>query len=229
MVRPNLASLWRELESAGWCWLPAASEREAATVLGGLGRFLPARRDGGDSQIFKPYSRETAPAASMSAVTGTDAQPMHTDAAYYPLPPRYIAFSCIDPGEAPCPTLVWPLDTGRVQRDRPTSLTKPEWFALGGGYRPFYCSVIEMQTRTVRMRFDPLCMQPISGSAQTTERAIDELAGYLADRVYFEWEYGALLIIDNWRCLHARGDGGKRSPSRRLQRWMIGVADGLVR
>jgi len=63
--------------------------------------------------------------ASMSARTGADEQPMHTDTAYAPYPPRYLVFQCLDPGEAPCSTNVLVLDVGRLKVDRPQVLTKP--------------------------------------------------------------------------------------------------------
>jgi hypothetical protein len=72
----------------------------------------------------------------MSAATGTDAQPMHTDGAYYHVPPRYIGLQCIELGKADCPTLVWALDLGLLQREGPSVLTGPDWVARGGEHVP---------------------------------------------------------------------------------------------
>jgi alpha-ketoglutarate-dependent taurine dioxygenase len=224
-IDPKL--IQRELEFIGWCWIPPASATAPASILAYLGPLVPARKSGADHRDLEPYTRKRAPPASMSATTGTDAQPRHTDAAYFPRPPRYIALQCLEPGEVECPTHVWPLDLARLKKDRPKVLTEPRWVARGGGHTPFYCSVMEVQHAEVRVRFDPLCMHLMSGCSWTVDTAQSALASY-SRRIDFIWERGALLIINNWACLHARGRGAGSAPSRRLRRWSIGVVDGLV-
>jgi hypothetical protein len=223
----GLESTPRDLESNGWCFIPPALATAPADILAALGPLLPFRRNGSIHHDLKPYRRDLAPRASMSAITGTDEQPMHTDAAYYPRPPRYIALQCIEPGEAPCPTHVWILDVGSLRRDRPAILAEPNWIAHGGGHTPFYCAMMDVQRGEVRVRFDPLSMRPRSGANQTVAEAEESLGRYTR-RVDFHWKRGSLLIIDNWRCLHARGKGADKAPSRCLRRWSIGVGDGLV-
>ena len=86
---------------------------------------------------------------------------MHTDAAYYPLPPRYIALQCLEPGEATCPTHIWTVDLGTAGlRTAGEILTKSDWIAKGFGYAPFYCSIMDEYHGFFRLRFDPLCMRP---------------------------------------------------------------------
>jgi hypothetical protein len=226
VVRLNSKSIQSDLDLTGWCWIPHALSLEPIRILAALGPVLPPRKDGGEYYDLRPYAKDGAPPASMSAKTGTDAQPGHTDAAYCPLPPRYVALQCLEPGEVPCPTHLWPLDMARLQRDRPKALTEPIWIVRGGGHSPFYCSVMEVQYGSTRVRFDPLCMRPASESSWTVETAQKALNSY-AHRLDFDWERGALLIINNWRCLHARGAGAGGAPSRRLRRWCIGAANGL--
>jgi len=178
------------------------------------------RRAGLDHQDLTPLTRDEAPVRSMSAVTGTDAQPMHTDGAYWPRPPRYIALLCVEPGEASCPTVLWPLDLARLERDRPKILVAPHWVVHRGGHERFYSSVVESQSGAVRIRFDPLCMQLAAGGGQ---KEAQELLTNYSSRIEFESEKGWLLVIDNWRCLHARGKGADRALTRRLRRWSIGA------
>jgi alpha-ketoglutarate-dependent taurine dioxygenase len=204
----------QELAARGWCWISSEPAADLASLLVSLGPVLAERRTGSEHQDLRPFTRDTAPPGSMSAITGTRAQPMHTDAAYYPRPPRYVAFLCLEAGEAPCPTLVWPLDIARLKRDRPKILMTPNWVAHGGGFARFYCSVMESQFEAIRIRFDPLCMHLASGLG--TKEAEETLRGY-STCIQLDWEHGHALIIDNWRCLHARGEGAGRAPSRRLR------------
>ena len=214
------------LRASGWWFIPPSLATAPADILAALGPIVPSR-EGALHRDLVPYPRAFAPRDSMSALTGTDEQPMHTDAAYAPCPPRYIAFQCLDPGEAPCPTLVWTLDVGRLKQDRPAGLTSIKWVTKGGGRPPFYCSVVDVQREEIRIRFDPLCMRPICGCIEAADEAEQLLCAY-SRRLSFEWERGAMLLVDNWRCLHARGRGADSAPSRRLRRWSIGVDHGLV-
>ena len=187
---------------------------------------MVSRLDGSDHRDLKPYTRESAPAGSMSATVGTGAQPRHTDAAYFPIPPRYTVLQCLEPGQNPCPTLLWPLDVVRLRKERPHALAGEMWAVRGGGYSPFYCTAMEVRNGEARVRFDPLCMWSAAGDGEAIAAAEAAIDSY-ACRVNIAWEYGALLIIDNWTCLHARGDGAGRAPSRRLRRWYIGTQHGL--
>ena len=227
MALADAELLRHQLSLDGWCVKPSDATKTPKDVLKGLGSFLPLLSTGAYHQDLKPYDKNSAPPASMSATTGTNAQPMHTDGAYYHLPPRYIALQCLDPGEAYCPTHVWALDLARLARENGAVLTRAEWVARGGGFRPFYCPILDKQDRTMRIRFDPLCMNPVLAASHTLEEIRPTLER-CAQRIEIEWKRGSLLIIDNWRCLHARGHGAAQAPSRRIRRWMIGVSDGLV-
>ncbi len=216
-MKNQLTAHCRMAAGVGYPLTAPATPRE---LLAHLGPFLQVRHTGLDHQDLKPLTRDEAPPRSMSAVTGTDAQPMHTDGAYYPRPPHYIAFHCIEPGEASCPTIVSPLDLARLERDRPKILAAPHWVVRGGGHGRFYCSVLECKSGQARIRFDPLCMYLASCDAR--QEAQNLLRSY-AGRIEFDWESDRLLIIDNWRCLHARGAGADRAVTRQLRRWSIGA------
>ena len=124
-------------------------------------------------------------------------------------------------------TNIWPLDFERLRRDRPVGLLETVWIARGGGNPPFYCFAMEVQCGRVRIRFDPLCMRPGSECGGAIETVEAVLGGY-SSHIEFAWERGSMLVIDNWGCLHARGDGATDAPSRLLRRWRIGVPNGLV-
>ena len=220
----DLKLFLRELKANGWSYLQPRSTTSPNIIFGALGPPLPSRRDT-DFIDLRPRKKDSAPFASLSSLVGMAKQPMHTDAAYHPLPPHYLVFQCLEPGEATCPTHVWAVDVPRLRKDRPEILTTPNWVTRGGGLAPFYCSAMQVHSGEVRVRFDPLCMA-IGGDCHAAAKAAQILRTY-SKKSTVEWRRGAFLIMDNWRCLHARGPGGHNAPSRLLRRWNIGVGHGL--
>lgn len=217
------------LQSDGWLWLDPSSQYNLERILTNLGAIIPSRRARADYHDLPIYVGNEAPRRSMSALVGPRPQPMHTDSAYLPTPPRYIALKCINPGEASCPTHIWSLDVKRMSAQMPEILTSPTWIVRGGGaFNAFYSSILEKVDTQLRIRFDSCCMIPINRNKQIVTDSHQLIKSYSLHRE-FHWEKGAALVIDNWRCLHARGIGGDRAPSRILRRWLIGGVDGLVR
>lgn len=206
--------------------MPPPLLKAPAEVLPSLGELTVQVTGGSNYHDLVPYSRESAPRASMSSFTGTDKQPMHTDGAYSPTPPRYIALQCVNAGETSCPTDVWEIDLPRLKRERCPILTRTMWVFSALGRMPFYSSVVEIFNSNIRIRFDPFCMSTGPDNNEIVA-GVEELIKNYARHISIEWEPGALLIIDNWHCLHARGSGSDGAPSRRLRRWSIGAADGL--
>lgn len=187
----------------GWYFFPAHRSTDGLRFLRHLGPMLPAGRSGETYRDLRPYGRREAPPHSMSSVTGTDAQPMHTDNAYFAKPPHYIAFQCLNSGEGRCPTIIWPLDLLRLLSDRPGILTRSDWVVRGSGHSQFYCSPLESWIGGTRIRFDPLCMYSPSGGGRALQDAQSALLAY-SKPYEIVWCTNDILVIDNWRCLHAR-------------------------
>jgi hypothetical protein len=199
----------------------------APGVLENFGPLLSAEGACRSGHDLIPYEKASAPRGSMSAITGTDAQPMHTDCAFLHAPPRYTALQCMERGEARCPTNVWSVNTREMQRSQTVALSRVHVVSGGRSHPPFYSPILDMIGGIARLRFDSFCMRPVSGA----DCSLDEARGILescSQHIEFEWRNGDLLILDNWRCLHGRSKGADQAPSRRLRRWMIGTNHGLV-
>lgn len=227
MPEPNVSSTLKEIELRGWCFTAPMSDGEITSLITKLGPVVTSARTNDNYVDLKPYEKQGAPRHSMSAHTGTGEQPMHTDAAFWPAPPRYVVLQCLATGEAPCPTRLWSVDLPRLARDYGTLIEKPNWIASGGGNMPFYCPILDRRGTTTRLRFDPLCMHAVGRGSQTIGEMMEMLEGH-ARRSAVEWTRGRVLLIDNWRCLHARASGADMAPSRRLRRWYIGEKNELV-
>lgn len=169
-------------------------------------------------RILRPYTQSDAPVGSLSSRVGLQAQPPHTDYAYLPDPPRYILLRCERPGEKQCPTIVWTLDWKSLVRDRPADLVRNGWLIQSSPQNRFYGTVVETEPDGMpTVRFDAFCMTPPLG-AGSVGCATNCLQSYAASTV-IEYSEGDCVLLDNWRVLHARGDGADEAPSRRLQRW----------
>jgi hypothetical protein len=216
----------QQLASRGWLFMPATLGIDSREILSTLGPLIPSRW-GSPYLDLIPYTTASAPPASMSSIVGTDEQPMHTDLAYCALPPKYVVLQCVNPGEVSCPTRVWELNLDRLKTDHPTVLTEVKWMALSSEPTQFYCSILDFRQEEIRVRFDPFCMRPINGRFDIVNDTCRKLAAY-SQAFSFNWESGSILVLNNWRCLHARGPGSDKSPSRKLRRWNIGVNHGLV-
>lgn len=207
-----------------WAFATAMSSPEVEKTLIELDPLF--QRDKQQYTDLVPLDRHQAKPNSLSSITGKGAQPMHTDAAYMACPPRYIAFHCLNRGEAPCPTHLWVVDKERLMQDRPNTLTSCDWSFRGGNQSRFYSPIMDVMKPSLRIRFDPSCMTPINRAHSSKDRVSTILAGYTR-HIEIEWITGSLLIFDNWSCLHARGDGAVDAPSRVLRRWYIGANYGL--
>lgn len=218
--------IWDALANKGWVFIPPDYVRDLHIFLHLLGPILPAGDGVSKYRDLVPISQNGAPPRSMSSVIGTGEQPMHTDRAHVPRPPRYLVFQCIDKGEAVCPTYVWSANSMRLRRNSPGILTNPQWVFHDYRAAPFYSPIVEFANERIKVRFDPLCMRPATFARICLAEAYQSLSEY-TERATIMWENGAILLIDNWTCFHGRAAGSDRAPSRRLRRWYIGERNGL--
>lgn len=221
MVTTDQGFIFETLRNDGWVFLKPPLTTNIADLVRSLGRVMPNRRTGSSFADLVPYAICEAPERSMSSLVGKSPQPMHSDGAFTPEPPRYLLFECLEEGEGKCPTHISTLNEADIISEQPKLLTTPQWVFDNGVDRGFYGAVFERVNSLVRVRFDPFCMSPASFSQYSVTDAETVIDRYTQHRSV-DWVTGAILMIDNWRCLHARGAGSDNSPSRRLRRWQIG-------
>jgi Taurine catabolism dioxygenase TauD, TfdA family len=218
-------SIAKVLDRDGWCYLPAFSGSHDE-ILRHLGRVIPNRRNGADFLDLIPYATAAAPRKSMSSIVGLAEQPMHTDRAHSPYPPRFVVLQCLDSGEEACPTLIGRANETAIFSQRARFLTYIQWVFHDGVNAPFYAPIAERSDGRMRLRFDPYCMRSAS-FAKADVAAAESFIKANSERSIIQWSSGSLLIIDNWQSLHARGPGSEKALSRRLRRWYIGEQHGL--
>lgn len=143
----------------------------------------------------------------MSARTGMEAQPLHTDGAHLKQPPDLIALAASRPH--PAATRVWVSHRSVV----PWEDLRHGVFRAFDGRRHRYL----VATDGARIAFDPCCMEPLDSRAR---RVVDFFSSAFHESERFGWDTDSpmVLLIDNQYTLHAREAVGPTDPPRLIQR-----------
>lgn len=218
----TLRSIDNRLEVNGWAIISTAARTQEgiATELKSLasahGDIVPGR-GGRLVEPILPEPVETARPGSLSSKYGLRPLPLHTDTAHWNIPCRYLLLACVDPGPLPTPTFL--LDSRRVQlSERETLACRSAVFAIQNGRFSFYGSINERGRPFIRL--DPGCMTALSRDGATALEAFSrERQAKILHR--HDWKQGDVLLLDNWRILHARGHDMPTEAGRILVRTMI--------
>lgn len=198
----------------------ARDEDELLCAAACLGAPVPVRPGGPVLQELTPIVAGNALANSLSSAYGLGAFPFHTDAAHHRRPPRWMVLRCADPGSENRPTLLADALRLAFTERESRALERAVWWVRSGG-RGFPASIIKRERDGTRVRYDRGCMTP-ADPAFTPAGEYFEQALRQASHVRLEWQRNDLVIIDNWRMLHARAAAeGLDAGSRRLQRILV--------
>lgn len=90
-------------------------------------------------------------------------------------------------------------------------------FLVKNGRASLYANIVKPSKSMVR--FDPGCMNPVTSRGQLAADILNErLDGIRSVRI--AWAEGDVLIVDNWRVLHAR-EAGESDEGRTLLRVLV--------
>ncbi len=165
-------------------------------------------------ETISPQSEGSAPVSSLSHAYGLGALPLHTDTAHWTVPCRYIILACVEVGSVRTPTLLVDSRDASFSKDE-CLLLRSSIFLIKNGGRSFYTSLID--SRRDFIRIDPGCMEPISESSVTAMRLYD-IERQRRRFITWDWHEGDVLVIDNWRVLHGRGNNVPSDQRRKLLR-----------
>lgn len=217
-VRPD--DLVRTVSRDGLALLRGHEVNERALLA--LARDLGEPRP--DAQ-YRPVVRPLRPSEprharpnTLSSRHGLGAFPLHTEAAYWKTPPRYLILACVHPGAGARPTHL--VDMRVVIGVRPAlvdDLRRARW--LVDARPPFFANAIA-GSGDGAFRFDAACMRPCDGYAETVAHELRETLDTLAP-LAMNWRPGDVLAIDNWRFVHGRGTSRVRDPMRVLMRVLV--------
>lgn len=169
--------------------------------------------------VVRPLVPEPSERARPNTLTeryGRGAFPLHTEAAYWRTPPRYLVLACDDPGAAGRPTRVF--DLRRLLNRYGGTLRRAVW-AVDARPR-FFANVVTGTPVESRFRVDLDCMVPADPVARAVASTLrGELQG--APTVSIDWEPGDVLVVDNHRVAHGRAQSSIPDGDRTLRRVLI--------
>lgn len=165
-------------------------------------------------QSLAPQTSAKSRTNTLSSKYGTGAFPLHTEAAYWPTPPRYLILFCLQPGGGNRPTLLMrPLDV--INQATQLALSQELW-VVHKTRNPFLCTVFD--DRRQLFRYDPECMRPYRSSAAIS-LPLDEIMTSALQTIH--WSRNRILVLDNWRVMHGRGVAVSDDADRILQRVLV--------
>lgn len=198
----------------GYGW----STSSATQLAQRLGRPSGDVRDPRIVRAISPQAHSAALKNSLSSRYGLGAFPFHTDTAYRRIPARYLILRCIDPGPGGRQTIIVNTALWQMARYESELLHRALWKVRAA--QPFLATLMERTSWGSRMRLDFDCMSPATSDAGRAREVVQDIIASTS-RVTIDWSADALLVIDNWRCIHARGAAAIPDENRRLERILV--------
>jgi len=209
----------KTLQTFGYCRLSGVTDGDLLPLAENLGLVTVDRRHPVPVRHIRPQDASTANPNTLSSRFGLGRFPFHTDAAHWRTPPRYVLLHCMSTGSGGRPTLL--VDTAAFDLPARTLglFRRAVWKTAHRA--PFLCAVLADDLPPARWRYDLGCMSPWSPAAR---EASELMCACIDDTspLVFEWTAGDLLVIDNWRMLHARGVAAARDCDRLICRVLVG-------
>ena len=206
------------LNSTGSILIDYPSESNLVSLAEHFGKPVPSRRDGPLFDLLTPKAAMTARPNTLSSRCGLGRFPFHTDAAHFPNPPRLVFLRQRGRLETRTPTLIADVLSHSTARER--SLLRNSVWVVNGGRGAFYTNILTKTPLGDRLRYDRFCMRPAHGHFSEVKVLIQEMiATGQVNTVH--WLRNKVLILDNWRVLHARGEVTAEDCERVLERVLV--------
>jgi alpha-ketoglutarate-dependent taurine dioxygenase len=207
------------LKRRGFLLMSGVPETELMDFAHQLGSIRVDKRSPELVREIRPQPLESAKSNTLSSRYGTNAFPFHTDTAHWHRPARYLILYCVNPGEGDRPTLLQDTHSWRLSVEEEDLICRAMWKT--GHLRPHLCTVAEQSEQGLAFRYDRDCMKPMTAEARSVEVVVlAKLEQSPQSRI--DWRSRTLLVIDNQRMLHARGQGSRPDYNRVLKRILVG-------
>lgn len=209
------------LRNDGWCETNVVNLMslgdELVEIGTELGKPVALRNSTGLVQKLVPTVSDKAHPNSLSSQHALKSFPLHVDTAHWPTPCRYVVLGCLSEEESNRRTVLMDfleMDISKLERD--ILFNAP--FKITNGRNSFYGTVLSRQRNYVR--YDPGCMTPATKYGHGVFDIFSEECTKSMLR-HITWARGKIVIIDNWRMLHGRGEAIKEGSDRILYRVLV--------
>lgn len=211
-VRQDGFATWR-------CVAPELSTFELAAELGEIikmSELVPASTIP-NVQSLIPRKRAEGRKNQYSGIYGLTRFPLHTDLAHWAVPPHYILLRCIVGSTDVFTNL---LDWSYIINASEESLLRKAIFTTRkarDGHSALFRALSQDGPRKI-FRWDPLFLKPLNEQARAVASLMRNLDGTEKVANILLEQPGDILLIDNWRMLHARTEVMAQSITRHIQR-----------
>jgi L-asparagine oxygenase len=215
----DIANALEPLERSGWCWI-----QDQGRSLLEVGESLGAPTSSRGRPLVQSLaarSRDLAPSNSMSGLFGRAAFPLHTDAAHWHVPPRYVLLRHAA-GTKAVPTFL--VDTRNFLTGDLRQRCRLAVWRASRIRSQFLCSVLFTAHGIEGFRWDPCCLFPHGTRAIALHTELLDAMRDAACRFgeTASWHVPeAILAIDNWRVIHGRPEVPSSVGHRELERVLV--------
>ncbi len=209
-----IAKLSRQLETDGFAVVNGVDSTDEHMVLASHFGNPVCDRSGAMLTRLTVKSHEEARPKSLSALHGQSAFPFHTDTAFWPLPCRVLTLRAVE-GDLRRTTRV--LDARTLLNGLDHRLIERSCWIVNGGMGAFYANLRDASKAGGLMRLDFGCMKPANAAARAISCELSTRTQQFKG-IEIAWSAGMVLILDNWRMLHARSGPVENEGLRLLER-----------
>lgn len=212
------------LSQYGWTVIDSSiheQKRLAVAILqiaSELGHPVPLRLGQDVVSILSPRHQTDGLPNSFTAAFGTGAFPLHTDTAHWERPARYVVLGCLTAGSSERQTIILPWQNLKFNK-RTLEEIQTGIFMVRNRKNSFYTQILDSSKRILRVDFQ--AMIPKNTYAFSARAAVQEQLGKTPKTVKMKWSPGRILIMDNWKVLHARGESSMTDSDRQLMRVLV--------
>jgi hypothetical protein len=213
--------IMKQIDQVGWCEIRARNGSTLQEELLRIGKLLGTpvihRKSLGILQELIPTDSQCGFPSSLSAKYSTGCFPLHVDTAHWLTPCRYLILGCLKEGQSNRDTVVVNFNKIDMSGEEHNMLMNTP-FKVRNGRNSFYGTVLSKEGEFIR--YDPGCMTPARKCPVNIESIFSyERSAHLESRI--RWESGKIVVIDNWRMLHGRGERTEEGTDRILYRVLV--------
>ena len=221
----EIKDIVRELKLNGYSDLGVIEDLDLLSLAKQLGTPVPVLPGEPELGIVGGRSESGELSPNEYAVAyGNGNIPLHTDAAYYRVPPRLGILRLKPTSVSNRPTLLADPMHGNPSHQELSALRRSLWRIYGGGrLTPFAGRLIEKQGSDYYFRFDMNCMRPYFKKRREGRSVFDNILNRCT-RYEVDWKPGQTVLWDNWKLLHGNGSVTEGKHGKRvLERVLVNV------
>lgn len=187
----------------GWCLIDYGnSDEELIYLAKALGEIALDNSD--VIHILRPKEKKSGIKDSFSYKYGLEQFPYHTDTAFWSIPTKY--FILASERESKCSTYLIDFSQliGSVSQSE-LKIFQKSVFILKTPSQTKFVSLLSNNDSKLNLRYDPNIMSAFNKYAKDAVGILDDFLNK-SKPIEVEWTGSNVLVVDNWRMLHSRGE-----------------------